>query len=252
MKRVQGASGSVTYIGHATTLVEIDGARALTDPVLRNRVAHLRRMAPRPPDVGQLAPDVVLVSHAHRDHLDLPSLRVLATGCPIVVPRGCGGVLRRRGLENVAEVDVGDTLSFGSVSVSATPALHDGRRNPLGQNRGAVGFLIEGSARTYFAGDTDLFPEMADLGEGLDLALLPVAGWGPRLGPGHLDPLRAARAAALLRPRLAVPIHWGTFAPPGARAADSEAQARQFARRTSELAPEVEPHVLSPGESLAL
>jgi L-ascorbate metabolism protein UlaG (beta-lactamase superfamily) len=253
MTRAEGVSpGAVTYIGHATTLVEIDGARALTDPVLRNRVAHLLRQAPRPPNVGQLAPDVVLVSHAHRDHLDFPSLRALPSGCPLVVPWGCGRVLRGRGLKNIAEVEVGDTLSFGSLTVSATPALHDGRRNPLGRRLGAVGFLIEASARAYFAGDTDLFPEMADLGEGLDLALLPVAGWGPRLGPGHLDPLRAARAAALLRPRLAVPIHWGTFAPPGARIADSEAQAREFARRTAGLAPWVETHVLAPGQRLRL
>jgi L-ascorbate metabolism protein UlaG (beta-lactamase superfamily) len=253
MTRAQHLSpGAVTYIGHATTLLEIDGARALTDPVLRNRVVHLRRQASPPPDVAQLAPDVVLVSHAHRDHLDFPSLRALPSGCPLVVPRGCGRFLRRRGLKNVAEVDVGDSLSFGSVTVSATPAFHDGRRNPLGRNWGAVGFVIEGSARAYFAGDTDLFPEMADLGEGLDLALLPVAGWGPRVGPGHLDPLRAARAAALMRPRVAVPIHWGTFAPPGARAADTEGQAREFARRTAELAPKVEVHVLAPGQSLPL
>src|SRR3982751_1514636 len=152
MKRAQGASpGGVTYIGHATTLIEIDGARTLTDPVLRNRVAHLRRHASSPPDVGQLAPDVVLVSHAHRDHLDFPSLRALPSSCPVVVPRGSGRVLRRRGLENVAEVDVGDILTFGSLTVSATPALHDGRRNPLGRNWGAVGFMIEGSARAYFA-----------------------------------------------------------------------------------------------------
>jgi L-ascorbate metabolism protein UlaG (beta-lactamase superfamily) len=242
----------VTYVGHATTLVEIDGARALTDPVLRNRVAHLRRHASSPPDVGQLAPDVVLVSHAHRDHLDFPSLRALPSSCPVVVPRGSGRVLRRRGLENVAEVDVGDILTFGSLTVSATPALHDGRRNPLGRNWGAVGFMIEGSARAYFAGDTDLFPEMAELGDGLDLALLPVAGWGPRLGPGHLDPLGAARAAALMRPRLAVPIHWGTFAPPGTRTGDSESKAREFARLTAELAPGVDVHVVAPGEGLPL
>jgi L-ascorbate metabolism protein UlaG (beta-lactamase superfamily) len=147
----------------------------------------------------------------------------------------------------VVEVDVGDHLAFGSVELAATPAVHDGRRNPLGRRLPALGFLIAGSMRTYFAGDTDLFPEMAGLSEHLDVALLPVAGWGPRVGPGHLDPLRAARAAALLRPRMAVPIHWGTFASLGARPGDPAAPAREFADRTAELAPAVEVKVLEPG-----
>jgi len=100
---------------------------------------------------------------------------------------------------------------------------------------------------TYFAGDTDLFPEMADLSGHLDVALLPVAGWGPRVGPGHLDPRRAAQAAAVLRPRMAIPVHWGTFASLGARPDDPGAPAREFADRTAELAPAVEVKVLAPG-----
>jgi L-ascorbate metabolism protein UlaG (beta-lactamase superfamily) len=148
----------------------------------------------------------------------------------------------------VLEVDVGDGLRFGSLELAATPAVHDGRRNPpLGRRWPALGFLIAGSMSIYFAGDTDLFPEMAYLSEHLDVALLPVAGWGPRLGPGHLDPLRAARAAALLRPRVAVPIHWGTFASFGACPGDPGAPAREFAHRTADLAPEVEVTVLAPG-----
>jgi L-ascorbate metabolism protein UlaG (beta-lactamase superfamily) len=218
----------------------------LTDPVLRDRFAHIRRYAP-PPVVGSLEPDVVLVSHAHRDHLDLPSLRSVARECLLVVPRGCARLLGRRHRGEVVEVDVGDRVPVGSLELTATPAVHDGRRNPLGGRLPALGFLIAGSMSTYFAGDTDLFPEMADLSGHLDAALLPVAGWGPRVGPGHLDPLRAAQAAALLRPRIAVPIHWGTFASLGSRPADPAAPAREFAVRTAELAPAVEVKVLAPG-----
>jgi len=102
----------------------------------------------------------------------------------------------------------------------------------------------------YFAGDTDLFDGMAELGP-IDVALLPVSGWGPRLPAGHLDPRGAAEALRLLRPRIAVPIHWGTFrAPFGARPDDRPA--REFAQAAAELAPEVEVRVLAIGETLAL
>ena len=97
------------------------------------------------------------------------------------------------------------------------PAVHGGSRGRRGPEIEALGYVINGGGhRAYFAGDTDLFDGMADLGA-LDLALLPVAGWGPSVGPGHLDPARAARALTLLRPRAAVPIHWGTLYPMGLR-----------------------------------
>ena len=112
--------------------------------------------------------------------------------------------------------------------------------------------MLSGSSRAYFAGDTDLFEGMAELAGGLDLALLPVWGWGPTLGPGHLDPERAARAAAILKPRIAIPIHWGTLFPIGLSRLGRRhliAPPREFERRCAELAPQVEVRVLSPGEA---
>ena len=103
----------------------------------------------------------------------------------------------------------------------------------------------------YFAGDTDLFPEMAELAGALDVALLPVSGWGPKSGPGHMDPREAAEALALVRPRLAVPIHWGTLRRVALRAAGS-APARAFADAVAELAPDTEVRILQAGESMAL
>jgi L-ascorbate metabolism protein UlaG (beta-lactamase superfamily) len=104
----------------------------------------------------------------------------------------------------------------------------------------------------YFAGDTDLFPGMEEL-RPLDVALLPVAGWGPKLGPGHMDAERAACAAQVLRPRIAVPIHWGTLHPrwkgPGSWFSDPP---ETFAARVAGLAPDVVVRVLAPGESLEL
>jgi L-ascorbate metabolism protein UlaG (beta-lactamase superfamily) len=240
--------GRVTYCGHATVLIELDGVRMLTDPVLRGRLFHLRRIVPPPPDPGPL--DGILISHAHWDHLDLPSLRRLERSIPVVCPRGVGRVLRR--FDAVSEVDVGERVTLGGVTVTATPAEHDGRRGPLGPDAPSLGYHVGGTRRVYFAGDTDLFAGMAALGADLDLALLPVAGWGPRLGPGHLDAARAAEAARLLRPKLAVPIHWGTLWPRHERPDPSARPAQEFRRLAAEVAPAVAVHVLAPGEALEL
>jgi L-ascorbate metabolism protein UlaG (beta-lactamase superfamily) len=243
----------VTYVGHATVLLSLDGVRLLTDPVLRRRVLHLRRHDVVPAD-SLRGLDAVLVSHAHWDHLDVPSLARLGRSVRIVLPRGAARLVRRRRFSDVVEVDVGEQVDIGAVTVAATNADHDAGRGPLGVRAPALGYLVAGTKRVYFAGDTDLFPGMAGLAP-LDLALLPVAGWGPRLPPGHLDPRRAAEALRLLRPRVAVPIHWGTYslitkrrASPGAERAPAE----EFARLAAEIAPEVDVHLLDLGESLDL
>lgn len=240
----------VTYIGHATVLLELDGLRLLTDPVLRRRVLHLRRdAAVSAQGLGHV--DAVLVSHAHWDHLDVPSLAQLGRGVRLVLPRGAGRIVRRRRFADVVEVDVGQAIQIGEVTVTATVAEHDAGRGPFGVRAAALGYLITGSKRIYFAGDTDVFPAMAELAP-LDLALLPVAGWGPRLPAGHLDPSRAAEALRLLEPRSAVPIHWGTYSLLTKRRpapAVARAPAEEFARLAAELAPNVEVHVLAPGET---
>ena len=246
--------GRVTYVGHATVLLELDGARVLTDPVLRPRVLHLHRHDAPVADAVRSV-DAVLISHAHWDHLDLKSLALL-DGVPglVVVPRGAGRLLRRGRFPAVAELDVGESVEIGKLTITATPADHKVDRGPLGVRTQALGYLIAGSRRVYFAGDTDLFPEMADLAP-LDLALLPVAGWGPRLPPGHLDPRRAAEALRLLEPRAAVPIHWGTYSLITKRRvsdAVSREPALAFERYAAELAPDVDVHVLGVGESLGL
>jgi L-ascorbate metabolism protein UlaG (beta-lactamase superfamily) len=189
--------------------------------------------------------DAVLLSHVHYDHLDRPSLRQLGTDVMVVVPIGARRLLR--GFSDVREVDVGDDLRIGAVSVHATPAEHRSARLTL-RTTPSLGFVVSGSRRVYFAGDTDLFEGMAGLAGSLDVALLPVAGWGPKLGPGHLDPLRAAQALRLLRPRIAVPIHWGTLSP--FHRSTSADPPEAFRRHADELAPQVEVHVLEPGAAL--
>ena len=214
---------------------------------------HLRRRSAPPADEVIEAPTAVLLSHFHHDHLDLPSLRRLGRGTRVLVPRGAGAFMRRHGFTAVAELGVGETETVGGVEVTAVEAEHSGSRGPLGPTAEAIGFVVRGSSSVYFAGDTDAFPAMSALAGTLDVALLPVWGWGPTLGPGHLDPEGAARVAAVLKPRIAIPIHWGTFFPIGRRPADLLTRPpRDFAARVASLAPGVEVQVLDPGESLEI
>ncbi|MGY5882393.1 MBL fold metallo-hydrolase [Modestobacter lacusdianchii] len=220
------------FLGHSTVRVELAGRTVLTDPLLTPRLGPLRRVvAPLPPSSWS-GVDLVVVSHLHNDHLHLPSLRLLGRGTPIVVPRGAGRWLTRHGFTDVTELGPGESLRDGGLTVTATSADHAahrwGPRLTHGPHAPAVGHLLSGDGVTvYAAGDTDLFPAMTDLGDdGIDVALLPVWGWGPSLGPGHLDPAGAAEAVQLLRPRAAVPVHWGTYAVTGLSSLPSPYRAR--------------------------
>jgi L-ascorbate metabolism protein UlaG (beta-lactamase superfamily) len=240
----------LTWIGHSTVLVELDGVRLLTDPVLRPRVAHLRRAG-----VADLEAirnlDAALVSHVHHDHLDVPSLRHLGRSLPLVVPRGAGSLLRRRGFTRIVELDEGDETRLGAAVIRATHAEHDGGWR-IGARAPALGYLVSGSQCVYFAGDTDLFAGMSSLSPALDVALLPISGWGSRLPRGHLSPLRAAEALPLLRPRVVVPIHWGTYRRIGLSRdrATLREPAASFACLAAELAPDVDVRVLPVGASV--
>ena len=242
----------IEYVGHATVLVDLDGVRLLTDPLLRNRVAHLKRVVPV--DSRALrGVDAVLISHAHYDHLDLPSLEKLHKKLTVVVPRGLGGLLRKRRFESVMEIEAGETFRIGSLEVRAVPAEHEGGRGPFGASADAIGYVVTGSSSVYFAGDTDLFDGMGELGR-IDIGLIPIWGWGPTLGQGgHLDPRRAAEALTFVAPRVAIPIHWGTYFPIhlGLRGAPRflELPPAEFVLAAGEVAPDVDVRVLQPGES---
>ncbi len=259
------SSLSVTFVGHSTVLLEMDGVRLLTDPLLRRRTGVLIRRTALPGPEVRRDLDAVLISHAHLDHLDVPSLRLIDRRTPVVVPRGLGPLVRRLGFVPI-EMQVGDEVEVGRagagrdgahgsaagrVRVRAVPADHSGARYPMAVESAALGYVFSGGLNAYYAGDTGLFDGMRELGP-LDLALLPVGGWGPRLPDDHLNPLSAAKALRLLRPAACVPVHWGTLYPPWLPPAINAKWGewpRAFERYAAHLAPEVEVRVLPPGES---
>jgi L-ascorbate metabolism protein UlaG (beta-lactamase superfamily) len=250
---VAPGEGGLTYVGHATVLAELGGTRLLTDPLLGPGILHVRRRVPVPA-VEDLRPlTAILISHAHRDHLDHRSLRLVGGDCPVIVPRGCASMARRGGAREVIELDEGDRVPVGGIVVEAVHAAHGGRRDPFAGRAAALGYVLEGPTSVYFAGDTDLFPGMSEFAGRVDVALLPIGGWGPRVPAGHLDPARAAEAVARIRPGIAVPIHWGTLRAWGTqRGLDPVAPARSFAEAVSRVAPATEVRILMPGQRLSL
>jgi L-ascorbate metabolism protein UlaG (beta-lactamase superfamily) len=213
---------TITWIGHASVLLEIDGFRILTDPIVTSRVAHLRRRVPLP-EID--AVDAILVSHLHMDHLHLRSLHLLADGARLVAPLGSSRLFRSLPVSSLDEVVAGESLVLrdeqrGSpaIEVAVVPADHSNSRGPHSRVVAEpVGYIVRvGERAVYFAGDTDLFDAMREFPP-IDVALLPIWGWGPTLGERHLDPDRAATATHWISPARVVPIHWGTYTPITAR-----------------------------------
>ncbi len=195
-----------------------------------------------------------MISHLLGDHLHVRSLRKISHRTPIVVPRGALRAVRAlrllRSFELV-EISAGECVQVGAVRVRAVPAQHDSRRHDLARLGSAppLGFVIEGAHRTYFAGDTGLYPEMADEVGRCDVALLPVGGWGPGLGPHHLNSRTAAEALQQLGAPNAVPIHFGTLWPVGldrVRPAEFFSPGADFVDATARSTPRARVHLLAP------
>lgn len=252
--RAMDAVIRLTWLGHSTVLVD-DCARVLTDPILTDGILHLHRRAGQTPRLQSHDVDAVVISHLHSDHLHLPSLALLPAGTPALLPRGAASLVVGTGVEAV-EVSAGETVRVGELSITAVPAHHPEKRWPWGRLRcAALGYLFAGKGVTYFAGDTDIFPGMAQLHPALDAALLPVGGWGPWLRGEHMDPSSAAGALLVLRPAVAVPIHYGTFWPRGLgwlRPSAFHDPGRRFDEHAARTAPEVDVRVLDPGMSTQL
>ena len=250
----------ITWLGHATVLVEMNDVRLLTDPLLGSSLGPLRRLGPTPDPVSIGPVDAVLVSHAHPDHFDLASLRRIIGRPLLIVPRGLGHAAGRTGYP-VHELRAGEGLDVvasrseasgaSRVGVTAVPARH--WRWPFQPRVRCVGFLVDGAIGIYFAGDTALFPAMDRLSGKVAVALLPVGRWGPHRGPDRLTPASAVEAMHRMGAPAAIPIHWGTFHPPGLPpgrwgSPGADAGAR-FADAAAQHGTGLDVRVLRPGES---
>lgn len=209
----------VTWLGHATVVLDLDGVRLIADPLLRQHMGVLRRRGPAPGPESWHGTGAVLLSHLHLDHADVASLRLLR-GVPVLTAEANARWVRRKGLVT-QRASTRDWTRVGSsaVEVRLTPAVHRSRPMPHRPNA-ATGHLVRGpSGIVWVAGDTEIFPGMSDLprlaGGRIDLAVVPVGGWGPRLSPGHLGPEQAAVACRMSEARWAVPYHWKTLHLPG-------------------------------------
>jgi L-ascorbate metabolism protein UlaG (beta-lactamase superfamily) len=242
-----------TWWGHSTCTVELGGVRIATDPVLEERLFHLVRYAATPVPAAADA-DLVLVSHLHHDHCDVPSLARFGSDVPVVVPRGAEPQLSRLAGRRLLPVAPGDVVDVAGVRIEVLAATHDGRRTPWSRLRApALGFRVSAEAGSFwFPGDTEVRDDMDAL-EPVDLALVPVGGWGPTLAEGHLDPEEAVEAVTRVGARWAVPVHWGTFWPAGLRRVMPANHERLFVQPGPRFAAAlagsaVEAVVLAPGE----
>jgi L-ascorbate metabolism protein UlaG (beta-lactamase superfamily) len=208
---------AVTFVGHATVMITTPSIRILTDPLLGSFLLGLRRAK----EAGIAEADLddvrlVLISHAHRDHLDRPSLRRLSRRATVVVPPGCAELIADLGFAEVVELAPGQSFAAADVGLTAVPVRHSGRRG-LGdrRRRGTAGYVIFAQGTTlYFAGDTGYFSGFADIGRRLvpDVAMLPISGYEPAgFRDEHLSPLDAIYAFEDLGARVLIPIAHGSF-----------------------------------------
>jgi L-ascorbate metabolism protein UlaG (beta-lactamase superfamily) len=243
------------YVGHASVLLRVDGVGVMIDPLLLGRIGPVRRIV-APVLLAELPPvDLVLVTHAHFDHFSVTSLRRLSRHAELVLPRGTGRLVRNLGFAAVHELDAGEEVILRGLVVRGQPAWHPGRRHWAAPVTPTIGYEVRGSVSLYHAGDTGEVPELASFAGPLDVACLPVSGYGMRLPEDHMSPETAAVAVEILRPRLAIPVHWGTYQLTGMTRRMRERdiwRPRAFAAAVEELDLGIRVRVLEPGERLEL
>ncbi|MBL9038714.1 MAG: MBL fold metallo-hydrolase [Archangium sp.] len=215
-----------TWLGHSTVLVELDGARILTDPVWGERASPLsfagpKRFQPVPVSIAALPPlDAIIVSHDHYDHLDAPTITQLAAlDVPFYTSLGVGAHLEGLGVppERIIELDWWEEarLARHDVTVTAAPSQHFSGRGLVRNGTLWSSFAMRGPKhRVFFSGDTGLTPEYAEIRQRLgpfDLVMLEVGAWHPAWGDIHLGPENALKAFELLGGGRLLPVHWGTF-----------------------------------------
>lgn len=246
-----------TWLGHATSVLDIDGVRLVSDPLVRRHNGILRRSGPQPSRLAWVGADAVLLSHLHHDHAEVASLRHFV-GTPVLTAPENARWVSSKGLDGCG-LAVGEWCPVGAdrqVEVCLVHAVHGARPMPHRPNA-AHGHLVRGpSGVVWVAGDTDLHEQMESFGQlagsPVDLALVPVGGWGPRLSPGHMGPVEAAVACRMVGARYGLPVHWRTLhLPAGDRLPRGwpDVPGPRFREELAQEAPACRAVVLAPGES---
>lgn len=202
---------ALTFVGHATMMITTPAVRLLTDPLLENSLYGLRRVQAPAVDADDLADvNLVLISHARRDHLSRRSLAQLPSAAMVITPPGCAPLIADLGFRRVVELQPGQTFPFADLEITSVPVRHSGARR-----RGASGYVVRTPERVvYVAGDTGYFPGFAEIGKRFspDVALLPIGGYQPApFRREHLSPLDAAYAFQDLGASILIPTTFGSF-----------------------------------------
>jgi len=225
LKTAPSSGLRITWLGHSTLLLELDGHRILTDPVWGERTSPLTWIGPSrwyapPLPLDQLPPvDAVLISHDHYDHLDYPTITKLADAdTKFLAPLGVAEHLVYWGVPDsrIVELDWWDETTIGGLRIVCTPARHASGRTPFDQNETlwASYALVGPTHRVWFSGDTGLFPGLSVIGERLgpfDLTMIEAGAYGAAWPDWHLGPEQAVRAHEMVRGRVLLPVHWGLF-----------------------------------------
>ncbi len=242
----------ITWLGHASFLVQMEGANILVDPnwaLWHGPVKRLRHPTLYAHDMPPI--DLVLITHAHFDHLHLPSLRRIANGQPIILPRGVGSIVKRCDFSEIIELDTWQTVRFQDLSITLTPARHWGARMIHDTHRHFGGFLIQSAERTAFhCGDSALFDGFTEIGKraDIDVAMMPIGAYeAPSGRPVHMNPEEAIAAFQMLGAESMVPMHHDTFPLSGEPTAEP---LERLLRAATEQGLMERVHVLAEGHSV--
>ena len=214
---IPAGKARIIWIGHASFLLQMGGQNILIDPNWAMWLSVVKRASRPGLTLHQLPPiDLVLITHAHHDHLDVPTLEAISNGQPIFVPKGVGSLVKKRGFGEIRELEKWESVSVGDLEIILTPARHWGARYVHDVHRGFGGYLIKPKSGTtvYHAGDSAYFDGFHEIGSRfeIDVALMPIGAYRPVSGRGvHMNPEEALAAFADTKAKKMVPMHYGTF-----------------------------------------
>ncbi len=242
----------IVYGGHSTVLIQMGKAAILTDPNLSKRIWTIRRKSKPGLTQEQLeAVNLVLVSHGHYDHLDLPTVKRLKRNAVVIVPKGLSRYFARYGFTDVRTLSWWEQTTVHGLRIVAVPANHFKGRNPM-VNSLYQGYVIDGEYQIYFAGDTGWFEGFREIGDifRLDIAMLPIGAYKPWSAFGHhMTPENCVKAMHVLKAKRMIPIHWGAFRL-SLEPLDEPVKRLEKAARQAGIEPSIV--VLKPGEALNL